>query len=328
MEKRKKIFSIAGAVAACILLTVIGFKVYSFIRGETLTIYGNIDIRTVNLSFRVSGKLMHLNVDEGDSVSPGQVLAELDSAPYKNALLEAEANVAGQKAQLALMEEGYRTEEIAQVRYDMRQRQAASDYANAYFQRQQKLWATRAISQDELDNARTAAKEAQAALQAAKEKLSQYESGMRTQEIEAAHAKYMQAEAALAQAMLNLDDTTLKAPSNGTILTRAAEPGTMLSAGSTVFSLSLTSPVWVRAYVDETNLNKAVPGTEVKIYTDGKPDEPYSGTIGFVSPTAEFTPKSVQTPELRTDLVYRLRIVVINPDDGLRQGMPVTIVFP
>lgn len=101
----------------------------------------------------------------------------------------------------------------------------------------------------------------------------------------------------------------------------------MLGAGGTVFTLSLTRPVWVRAYVNETSLNQAVPGTELEIYTDGRPGKPYHGKIGFVSPTAEFTPKSVETPDLRTDLVYRLRVIVTDADDALRQGMPVTLRF-
>ncbi len=101
----------------------------------------------------------------------------------------------------------------------------------------------------------------------------------------------------------------------------------MLNAGSTVLTVSLTHPVWVRAYVSERNLGDAKPGREILLYTDGRPDKPYHGKIGFVSPTAEFTPKSVETPDLRTDLVYRLRIIVTDADDALRQGMPVTATF-
>ncbi len=94
----------------------------------------------------------------------------------------------------------------------------------------------------------------------------------------------------------------------------------MLGAGGTVFTLSLTRPVWVRAYVNETSLSQTVPGTELEIYTDGRPGKPYHGKIGFVSPTAEFTPKSVETPDLRTDLVYRLRVIVTDADDALRRA--------
>ena len=108
------------------------------------------------------------------------------------------------------------------------------------------------------------------------------------------------------------------------------EPGRkngLLNAGGTVLTLSLTYPVWVRAYVDEKNLGQAQPGQAVLLYTDSRPDKPYHGKIGFVSPSAEFTPKTVETPDLRTDLVYRLRIVVNDADGALRQGMPVTVSF-
>ena len=94
-----------------------------------------------------------------------------------------------------------------------------------------------------------------------------------------------------------------------------------------MFTLTLTNPVWVRAYVSENELGQAQPGRKVLLETDSRPGKPYHGHVGFVSPTAEFTPKSVETPALRTDLVYRLRIVVTDADPLLRQGMPVTIRF-
>ncbi|MDU7297644.1 MAG: HlyD family secretion protein [Klebsiella pneumoniae] len=258
-----------------------GWWWYQSSRQQPLTLYGNVDIRTVNMSFRVGGRLASLTVDEGDSIRAGQTLGELDRAPYENALLQAQANVSTAQAQYDLMMAGYRAEEIAQAAAAVKQAQAAYDYAQNFYQ----------------------------------------------QEIAQAKASLEQAQAALAQAKLDLHDTVLTAPSDGTLMTRAVEPGTMLNAGGTVLTLSLTHPVWVRAYVDEKNLGQAQPGQEVLLYTDSRPDKPYHGKIGFVSPSAEFTPKTVETPDLRTDLVYRLRIVVTDADGALRQGMPVTISF-
>lgn len=316
-------------VAAIVLIAAAGygFWYYQQQQDQPLTLYGNVDIRTVNLGFRVDGRLASLTVDEGDAIQTGQLLGKLDDAPYINALQQAQANVASAKAKLALLLAGYRAEEIAQVRSEVAQRLSAFNYADSFFKRQQGLWAKNATSADALEDARTTRNQAQANLQASKDKLSQYLSGNRPQEIEEAKANLAQNEAALAQAQLNLHDTILVSPSAGTVLTRAIEPGTMLSAGGTVFTLSLTRPVWVRAYVNESSLGKAVPGAELEIYTDGRPNKPYHGKIGFVSPTAEFTPKSVETPDLRTDLVYRLRVIVTDADDALRQGMPVTVRF-
>lgn len=305
-----------------------GWFWYQSTQDKGLTLYGNVDIRTVNMSFRVGGRLQSLNVDEGDAIKAGQTLGQLDRAPYENALQQAKANVSTASAQYELMTAGYRAEEIAQAAAAVTQAQAAYDYAQKFYQRQQGLWNSRALSANDLENARSTRDQAQASLKSARDKLSQYQAGNRPQEIAQAQASLEQAQAGLAQAALDLQDTTLISPSDGTLLTRAVEPGSMLNAGSTALTLSLTRPVWVRAYVDEPNLGQARPGREVLLYTDGRPDKPYHGKIGFISPTAEFTPKNVETADLRTDLVYRLRIVVTDADDALRQGMPVTLSFP
>jgi HlyD family secretion protein len=316
-------------VVIIIIAAIAGGTFWYQSRQDTgLTLYGNVDIRTVNMSFRVGGRLQALQVDEGDAVLKGQTLGEIDHAPYQNALMQAKANVAAAQAKYDLLLAGYRDEEIAQTAAAVRQAKAAYDYAQNFYQRQQGLWKSRTISANDLENARSSRDQAQATLKSAQDKLSQYHAGNRPQEIAQAKASLEQAQAQLAQSQLDLQDTTLLAPSDGTILTRAVEPGSMLNAGSTVLTLSLTRPVWVRAYVDESNLNRAKPGQELQLYTDGRPDKPYHGKIGFVSPTAEFTPKTVETPDLRTDLVYRLRIIVTDADDALRQGMPVTVKFP
>lgn len=320
---------VAIILAVAIIVAAIGGGTwwYQSLQNNGLTLYGNVDIRTVNMSFRVGGRLQSLNVDEGDVIKQGQTLGQLDKAPYENALMQAKANVATAQAQYDLMMAGYRAEEIAQAAAAVKQAQAAYDYAQSFLQRQQGLWNSRLLSANDLANARSSRDQALASLKSAQDKLSQYRAGNRPQEIAQAKANLEQAQAQLAQSTLDLQDTVLTAPSDGTLLTRAVEPGSMLTAGSTVLTLSLTHPVWVRAYVDEKNLNQAQPGREILLYTDGRPDKPYHGKIGFVSPTAEFTPKTVETPDLRTDLVYRLRIIVTDADDSLRQGMPVTLKF-
>ncbi|WP_313124994.1 secretion protein HlyD [Pseudescherichia sp.] len=315
------------AVVIVLAAAVGGWLWYQSQQDRGLTLYGNVDIRTVNMSFRVGGRLASLNVDEGDAIKAGQVLGTLDKAPYENALMQAKASVAVAQAQYDLMQAGYRDEEIAQTEAAVRQAKAAYDYAQNFYTRQQGLWKSRTISANDLENARSSRDQARATLKSAEDKLSQYRTGNRPQDIAQAKASLEQAQAQLAQAELDLHDTTLVAPADGTLMTRALEPGSMLNAGSTVLTLSLTRPVWVRAYIDEPNLGRAKPGSELLLYTDGRPDRPYSGKVGFVSPTAEFTPKTVETPDLRTDLVYRLRIIVTDADDALRQGMPVTVRF-
>ena len=268
--KKPVVIGLAVVVLAAVVAG--GYWWYQSRQDNGLTLYGNVDIRTVNLSFRVGGRVESLAVDEGDAIKAGQVLGELDHKPYEIALMQAKAGVSVAQAQYDLMLAGYRDEEIAQAAAAVKQAQAAYDYAQNFYNRQQGLWKSRTISANDLENARSSRDQAQAQL---------------------------------AQAELNLQDSTLIAPSDGTLLTRAVEPGTVLNEGGTVFTVSLTRPVWVRAYVDERNLDQAQPGRKVLLYTDGRPDKPY----------------------LRTDLVYRLRIVVTDADDALRQGMPVTVQF-
>lgn len=326
MNSKKVIVSII--VIAVILTAVFGsWKIYQSQQTPHLTLYGNVDIRSVNMSFRVPGRLAALDVDEGDIIKSGEPLGLLDNAPFLIAVRQAQANVDAAQAQYDLIIAGYRDEEIAQAAAQVDSAQSAYDYAQSFYQRQQGMWATRAVSANDLQNARVASEQAKAALTAAKDKLHQYRSGNRPQQIAQAQAVLQQANAELAQTQLNLQDTTLLAPADGTILVRSVEPGTLLNAGSTVLTLALTRPVWIRAYVSEAHLGQAQPGREVLIYTDSRPDKPYRGKIGFVSPSAEFTPKTVETPELRTDLVYRLRAIVTDADDILRQGMPVSLTF-
>src|SRR5690606_18387894 len=177
-----------------------------------------------------------------------------------------------------------------------------------------------------LDLAETRRDEAAARLRAAEEALALARAGFRDEEIAAAEAELELALAEAAQRQTELDDTRLTAPSDGTIITRIREPGTILAAGAPVYTLSLDEAVWIRAYVEEPDLGKVAPGTPVHIETDGSPRR-YRGRVGFISPRAEFTPKSVETVRARTDLVYRIRIIVDDADSGLRQGMPVTVVL-
>jgi len=294
---------------------------------EVLKLYGNVDIRGVDLGFRVSGKVAQVLKDEGDMVKAGELLAKIDRQPYENELTGANAALAVAEADLKLKNNGYRIEDIQQARAALEESRVFEKNADRVRERQAKLLGGGGVAKQDLENAEAALDEAQQRVKVAEAKLKQLEAGFRAEEITGAIAKVAQEKAACATAMLHLEDTDLKAPSDGVVLTRALEPGAIVQPGTTVLSLSLERPVWVRAYVHENELGKVPPGTPVLLVTDGKPDHPFHGKVGFVSPRAEFTPKSVETTELRTALVYRLRIVVEDPDSSLRQGMPVTVTL-
>ncbi|MFM2485539.1 secretion protein HlyD [Celerinatantimonas yamalensis] len=306
-----------------------GYYTYVHLRASNapLTLYGNVDIRTTALSFRVGGRLAHLNVDEGDTVHQGEPLATLDPRPYQIALQQAIAQAQAAKANLDLQQAGYRSEQIARAKEQVKQLNSAYQYAQRSLERYNTLRRKQAISQDKLDAARDKRDQAFADLQAAKQQLSEYQQGNRPQQIEQAKAQLQEAQAGVAKAQLNVDDTQLVAPASGTILVRVHQQGAIVSAGSTVYTLALTQPLWVKAYINEAELGQAQPGRAVLITTDSAQGKVYHGHIGFVSASAEFTPKTVQTTDLRTSLVYRLRIIVDDGDTLLRQGMPVTVRF-
>ncbi|MBB3589888.1 HlyD family secretion protein [Rhizobium sp. BK529] len=297
-------------------------------RSREFALYGNVDIRQVSLGFRVNGRIASLAVDEGDTVTSGEVLGKLDAAPFEAAVASAEANVAALQATLDKLKAGPRQTEIAQARAQYDESLAALNNANLAYDRARQLRPQGTISEASLDQATANRSMAAARAESASEALKLLEEGSRAEDIAAAEAQLTAAQSSLASARISLADTELRAPNDGVILSRVREPGAIVSPADIVYVLSLTEPVWVRSYVAEGDLGRLHPGMKVQVTSDTHPDKPYDGTIGFISPVAEFTPKSVETPQLRTDLVYRLRIVIDKPGPDLRQGMPVTIRFP
>jgi membrane fusion protein YbhG len=290
-----------------------------------LTLYGNVEIRQVELAFRVSGRLEAVNFEEGDAISAGDEIASLDTAPLRDAVTQARAEASVRQAELARLKAGSRSQEIDRARARVEELEATVLAAQQVFDRQANLLKQGFATQQVVDTARAALDTAEKRLVAGQKELALVQIGPRAEEIAASMAGVEAAEASVAQAELRLDDTILRAPSDGVLLARVREPGSIVNAGIPVATLALTRPVWVRAYVDETDLGIVAPGKLAQVFTDSAPDHVYSGQVGFVSPVAEFTPRTVQTPDLRTDLVYQVRIIVDTPDSGLRQGMPATV---
>jgi HlyD family secretion protein len=293
-----------------------------------LELMGNVEIRQVDLAFKVGGRIDRLLVDEGDEVRAGDVIASLDKSYFEDDIRIAEAQVAQKQAVLDRLEHGTRPEEIDQARALVAEREATVKNARLVFQRQSELRKKGVASQQAYDDAEAALRQGEAQLRSAQKALTLAEIGPRAEDIAEARASLESEKATLVQAQHDFADADLIAPSDGTVLSRVRETGAIVQGGETVYVLSLTSPVWIRSYVSEPGLGRVQPGMTVEIRTDMPGGRVYAGKIGFISPTAEFTPKTVETRELRTALVYRLRIVVDNPDGALRQGMPVTITVP
>lgn len=290
-----------------------------------LVLQGNVEVRQVNLGFKVPGRIETLSVDEGDRVRTGQVLASLEKIYFQDTLAQMRAQVGQLEANYTKLKAGNRPEEIAQARALVAEREATLTNAKIIKSRAESLLKTPAGSQKTVDDATAAERQADASLNSAREALRLQEIGFRAEDIALAKAQFDERKANLQVAERQLADADLVAPNNGTVLSRVREDGAIVQAGETVYVLSLMSPVWVRTYVSEPDLGRIKPGMEVSIHTDTPGGKVYKGKVGFISTAAEFTPKTVETTELRTALVYRIRVVVDGTADELRQGMPVTI---
>lgn len=289
------------------------------------TLYGNVEIRQVDLAFNAEGRVATMICREGDTVHAGEVIATLDDASYVSLHALALARRDQAQANLALLLAGTRVEDIDQARAAVASAAANATHAEAMFARQADLVKRNATPRQDFEDARLAQDAGRARLASAQAALAEALAGPRAEQIEAARAALRQAEASVALSAETLAHTSLTAPADGVVMTRVIEPGTVVLPTAPVYSMAIAGEVWVRAFVPEPLLGRAAPGREVRVRTDGGGD--YAGRIGYLSPVAEFTPKTVETPELRTQLVYRLRIRIEKPDDGLRQGMPVTITL-
>jgi len=293
-----------------------------------LVLYGNVDIRQVQLAFNDSERIVALHAQEGDHVQTGQLLATLDTRRFASGVADGEARVAAQRQIVARLEAGNRPQEIAKAKAEMEAARADFENAQLNYGRITNLVAQTVETPQRLDSARAALEVARARLAAAKETYDLMVLGPRQEDIAAAQATLRSLEAQLDLAQQNLANAKLDAPTNGVIENRLLELGDMASPQKPVFTLALDDPVWVRAYVPETDLGRIRLGLGATITTDSFPGKQYDGWIGYISPTAEFTPKSVETAEVRTKLVYQVRIFARNPQGELRLGMPAAVTIP
>jgi HlyD family secretion protein len=335
------------SILAIVLLATAGFFLWRRLHqkgtdSDGIRIYGNIDIRQVQIAFNDSERIDKLLVDEGSAVHAGQLIGQLVQQRFSDAVAQDQSTVAAQQQVVARMRAGSRPQEIAQARADVRAAeanvaaaQANVENAELLYHRQQTLAKQQYVSlqiRDDAERAYLAQKAdlaaAQQILEARQQALQLAVIGPRKEDIAAAEATLKADQAALALAQKQLADTQLYAPAGGVIQNRILEPGDMATAQTPVFTLALDNPLWVRAYLPETQMGKVALGMRAWIETDSFPGQRFPGWVGFISPVSEFTPKNVETTELRSQLVYRVRVYACNPDHRLRLGMPATVVIP
>ena len=318
-------------VIVIIIAAAGGFLIWKQSKKETsddkLILYGNVDIREVNLAFKVTERINQMLVEEGDKVEKNQLLAKLETVKLQADVSSKTAQVEAQSQVVARLEAGSRPEEIAKARAEYEAAKVNAENTAVTNKRFQALRDMDAESAQKADDTKAAAQMAASESEAARQTLDLAVKGPRAEDIAVAKAtlKYYAAELEIAKQ--NLADANLYAPSPGIIQTRILQPGDMASAQVPAYILALTDPVWVRTYISETDLGKIHEGMPAKISTDSFPGKTYDGWVGYISPTSEFTPKSVETTDVRTNLVYQIRVYINNPENQLRLGMPATVVI-
>jgi HlyD family secretion protein len=293
-----------------------------------LTLYGNVDIREVQLTINGSEHIAEIFVQEGDKVKKGQLLATLDTELLEAQLAQVKALQEAQQQIVNRLKAGNRKQEIAKSKAEYKAVRSEANIAKNSATRLQKLLPRKLASADDVEVAQAKSDIAIAQAEAAHQAWLLMVEGPRAEDIALAEAVLLAKKADVQLATQRLKDAQLVSPSDGVIRNRILEPGDMVMPQSAILTLALVDPVWVRAYLPETELGKISAGFNADIISDSFPEKRYQGWVGYISPTAEFTPKNVQTPELRTRLVYSIRVYACNPDNELRLGMPVTVHIP
>ncbi len=292
-----------------------------------LKIYGSIDIRDAALAFTEPERITEILVEEGQKVESGQLLARQRTDLLEATIAELEAKIAAQQETVNRLVTGNRPQEIEQARAEVEAARVRVDNVKQVLKRLEKTSGSGATSVQALDDAKSKLKVELAQLKVREKALNLVLEGFRQEDIAAAKHQLEAMQASLAQLNIRLHDMSLLSPSPGIVQSRLLEVGELAGPSKPVLTLALLDPKWVRAYVPEPLLGKINLGMKAQVISDSYPDQPIPGWVGFISPVAEFTPRSVATEDLRTKLVYEARVYVEDKQDRLRLGMPVTVTI-
>lgn len=288
---------------------------------------GTIEATEVDVCPEVGGRIVSLQVEAGEQVKAGQVIAVLDQAQLQAQVEGARAALARARAHLEDLEAGAREEEKGEAAAALEQARVSRERAARDWERVAALYEAGAVSEQERDRARTALELAEAQLKAAEQRLALVEAGARPGVIAQARQEVRQAQAALAQAEVALSRTVIRAPVSGTVLLKNFEVGEIAAPGVPVVTLADLRQMWLRLYLPEPDLGRVKLGAEVEVSVDSFPNRTFRGKITEISQQAEFTPKFVQTKKERVNLVFAVKVLVPNPEGLLKPGMPADAVI-
>jgi len=314
-------------VLLAVLAALAGTRIYHmWLSGRSsaneLKLSGNIEAHESLVSFKVTGRIIDLPVDEGMAMKAGDLLARLDSADYRQQVAADEATKRVRSRQLMLGLAGSRWQDVEAAKQTVIDSKADLDQKKKDYARYEALYEKDEIPAQTRDQAATNVTRAQAAYDRAQEILNELVEGTRKEELDVDRSNVRQAQENLDMSQIRLSYTVLRAPFDGIVLVRQAELGEVVSPGTPIVTLADLDHIWLRVYLPETDLGKIHWGQAVNVRTDTYPGKTYRGHVSVIASDAEFTPKSVQTEKERVTLVYRIKIDVENPNHELKPGMP------
>ena len=319
----------AAGIAVAALLLLAGCDIPwpwgSHAKSAPIELSGTVDAREVDVSFQVGGRIERLVTDEGRVVKAGEVLAELDPRDLELAAARAQAQAASAEKALAVLRAGSRIQDIRAGEAAVQQAEADVALAISQQERTAKLVADHFAPPQQLDTANDAVDVAKAKLDQARQNLSLLREGARKEDIERAAADLEAARAQASTAVQQLAYARLVSTISGVVSVRLAEKGQNVSPGQAVFRIAQIDQPWVRVYLGEKDLPRVRLGQEAEVRVDGVPGKVFRGRLSFISPEAEFTPKTVETKALRVDLVYRAKVDVDDAAGALKIGMPADV---
>lgn len=320
MNKRLLIIPVIVVAAGAALYGYFQFRPRS--DPNLIRVSGNVEVNDVEVSFRIPGWVEARPASEGETIKAGGLVARLETSELTQEVALREAEVRAYTAELAALQAGSRPQEIAVAKAAVRLAQAEVERLAAEFERQRELFERKAASQVIYERAKAEYEVGQSKLQEAQERLKLAEEGPRQEDIARAQARLDQNKQSLAIAKTRLGYATLRSPISGIVLSENVEAGEYVVPGVPVVTIGNLALVWLRAYVNETDLGRIKVSQPVCIRTDTFPGKAYVGKLSFIASQAEFTPKNVQTAEERVKLVYRVKIDIPNADLELKPGMP------
>ncbi len=283
---------------------------------------GSIEATNVIVSAKVSGQIKKIYFDEGDKVNTGDTLMSIDHDLLAIQLQQAEAGTEVAKAQLALLKQGARQEDIVQGEDAVKQANANYELASTSMERNERLYKANSISKQQFDDISAKYDITKAQYNSAQENLKKLKNFARPEEIKQAQANLNRQIAAANLLRKNISDSYVTAPISGFVVKKFVEAGESAASLSSLVMLSNQSFVDLIIYVSETELGKVRLGQDAEVNVDSYPDKIFHGKVIYISPQAEFTPKNIQTKDERTKLVYAVKIHIPNPQYELKDGMP------